>query len=741
MISGNLSHVKNLFNFSICVFVVSLVWVFEAVADISHPRLLLTPSGVSEIRQELGSVPTFFSSYEKTKIAVQGAMRNGFDVPVPKDGGGGYTHEEHKKNYQLIHDAGVIYQLTGELEYAEFASDILLAYAELYPKLGRHPVIRSSSPGRLFWQSLNEAVWLLHAIQGYDAIKLSLNVAQQKKIESQLFVPLATFLSEGQPETFDRIHNHGTWATAAVGMTGYVLGRADFVNKALYGLDGTGGSGFIRQLDLLFSPDGYYNEGPYYQRYALMPFVVFARVIDNNDPGKGIFQYRDSVLLKAIYALIDLSYDGLFFPINDAIKDKGLTTRELIYGVAVAYSVTGDINLLSIAKHQGAVTLTDDGLTLAKAIDKGLASPYPFKSKHFRDGALGDRGALSVLRSGSEAGHQALVLKNTSQGLGHGHFDRLNFLYYDNGREIVKDYGAARFLNVEPKNGGHYLPENLSWAKQTVAHNTLVVDEQSHFEADWMSGETASPVVDFVSESETLQLVSSTMRGAYEDVTFTRTMALLEHPWFERGLVIDILRARGNQLHQFDLPLHYTGAIVNHNLTLESFSSALTPLGNSAGYQHLWLKARSSETNSNTSPQVSWLEKDRFYTLTSAAGTQERFLFVELGANDPEFNLLPGRALIRRIQSVTAHSFASVLESHGRYDGVLEYTRAPYPKVASVILESVGSYDALRVTSDQDGELVLLLSYDANPQTEHRAHLAGQVVTWNGFYTLVENSL
>ena len=52
--------------------------------------------------------------------------------------------------------------------------------------------------------------------------------------------------------------------------------------------------------------------------------------------------------------------------------------------------------------------------------------------------------------------------------MGHGHFDKLHWLYFDNGREIISDYGAARFLNIEAKYGGHYLPEKqrLGQAKQ-----------------------------------------------------------------------------------------------------------------------------------------------------------------------------------------------------------------------------------------------------------------------------------
>ena len=59
----------------------------------------------------------------------------------------------------------------------------------------------------------------------------------------------------------------------AVGMIGFAMNREDYVKKALYGSDGTGKrGGFIRQMDYLFSPDGYFTEGAYYQRYAIWYF-------------------------------------------------------------------------------------------------------------------------------------------------------------------------------------------------------------------------------------------------------------------------------------------------------------------------------------------------------------------------------------------------------------------------------------------------------------------------------------
>ena len=62
--------------------------------------------------------------------------------------------------------------------------------------------------------------------------------------------------------------------------------------------------------------------------------------------------------------------------------------------------------------------------------------------------------------------HVELVMKYTSQGEGHGHFDKLSFSLYSNGEEVVQDYGFARFVNIDQKNGGGYLKENTQNIKR-----------------------------------------------------------------------------------------------------------------------------------------------------------------------------------------------------------------------------------------------------------------------------------
>ena len=150
-------------------------------------------------------------------------MRAPLTIPTPKDPGGGYTHETHKANGFMLYDIGQLYKLTGEKKYAKFAGKAMLDYAEVYPGYGIHPAKKEQSPGRMFWQNLNESMFLLNVSQTYDAIKDTLTSEQREKIETDLLRNMADFLSVGAPETFNKVHNHGTWATAAVGLTGYAL--------------------------------------------------------------------------------------------------------------------------------------------------------------------------------------------------------------------------------------------------------------------------------------------------------------------------------------------------------------------------------------------------------------------------------------------------------------------------------------------------------------------------------------
>ncbi|AKM07802.1 heparinase II/III domain-containing protein [Pelagerythrobacter marensis] len=680
--------------------------------------------------------PLYADEFARARAFVGEMMEAGVVVPQPRDPGGGYTHEQHKRNYRAILLAGQLYRITGDRPYADYVREMLLAYADLYPTLGEHPARSNQYSGRLFWQVLNDAVWLVHAVQGYAEIRDTLTAADRERIDSRVFRPAAHFLSVESQSTFDRIHNHATWATAGVGMTGYLLGDRDMVDRALLGSDKSGEAGFLRQTELLFSPDGYYAEGPYYQRYALMPFMVFADAIARNDPDRRIFEHRDGILLKALRTTVQLTYGGYFFPFNDAMKDKSLRTEELYHGIAIAYAQTRDPALLSIAQMQDRTVLTPAGQLVAADLAAGRAEPFPFRSMLLRDGPQGEQGAVAILREGEGPRHTALVAKNSSQGMGHGHFDKLSWQLYDNGHEIVRDYGAARFLNIEAKQGGRYLPENETWAKQTVAHNALVVDRRSHFDGKVKPASAVAPEQLHFSDEPGLQVTSARVDGAYTGVGIVRTLVMADVPGLESPVVFDLVTAESDAPHSYDLPLHYQGAVIELGFPVESHVAARPVLGEDHGYQHVWVDATGRPDAGDGA--LTWLLDGRFYTYRFATDGATQAILGQVGANDPEFNLRREPLILLRREGAGGTTFATLLESHGRYDGAAEQTVASRSRVAAMRHHRQGGKDIVVLTLKDGGQVALAVSHDADPAARHRATIDGQQLAWTGFAAIVE---
>ncbi len=673
--------------------------------------------------------PLFDAEVARATRFVGEMMAAGINVPMPRDPGGGYTHEQHKKNYRAIAEAGELFRITGDKTYANFVRDMLLAYAELYPKLGPHPARSNQQYGRLFWQNLNDAVWLVNSIQGYESVRSTLNDADRARIDG-LFRSYAEFMSVESVRTFDRIHNHATWSTAGVGMTGYVLGDQELVQRALLGSKKDGKAGFLRQMDQLFSPDGYYSEGPYYQRYALWPFMVFADAIDRNDPGQKVFERRDAILLKAMNTAIQLTYKGRFLPFNDALKDKSLNTEEMYQGVAIAYAHSQNPELLSIAQYQQRVAFSDAGRRVAEDLAKGLAKPFHYRSLLLSDGADGTAGAVAIFRSGDSETGQALIVKNSSQGMGHGHFDKLSWQYFDNGHEVVTDYGAARFLNIVAKDGGKYLPENDSWAKQTIAHNTLAVDEQSQFGADEALGEANPPKQLHFANSPDFSVSIGKIATAYPGVTMTRALAKVAVEGLERPVVVDLLRVRSDKAHQYDLPLHYAGHIIRVGPPLKSYATERPVLGKARGFEHVWVDATATPKPDNAF--LTWQLGDRFYTWRWVPVEGAQMILAESGANDPSFNLRREPMVIQRTNGAGDRLFASVLESHGRYDGAAEQTTASDSQIRKIVAVSQGMADVMLIEALNGARVAVAVAHESAGNKSHSVEIDGEKIVWTG---------
>lgn len=709
----------------------------------SHPLLNLTADDALLIRQSLGKYEVFDRSFEYARRTADEALAQPIDVPVPQHAAGGYTHEQHKNNYYAMYYAGIMYQVTGEEKYAAFVRDMLLKYAELYPTLGEHPYKGSPVPGQLFWQTLNESVWLLHTAMAYDCVYDFLKPEERTLIENDLLFLVAAFIEKGTQanyNTFNRMHNHATWANAAVGMTGYATGNRELVDRALYGSNKDGKSGFLLQLEELFSPDGYFTEGAYYLRYAIWPFVLFAQAIEINEPELKIFERRDGILLKAVNALIQQAYNGEIIRANDALK-KTYSTQEIVAAVDVAYWASKDPQLLSIAREQGSFVLSSAGITTAKAIAEHKEEAFDFKSVLYRDGADGTQGGIAIIRNGDEQDKQfMLVFKATSHGLSHGHYDKLTYSLFDNGHEILTDYGAARFLNIESKSGGRYTHENDTYAMQTVAHNTGVVDCESHFSGDYKTSMRYASTINYASFSDSCSVVSATDNNAYrhKQVGMQRTLAVLKSDDAEFPIVLDLMRFTSSAPHIYDLPFHYNGHLINSSFEAKKQGGVLYPMRGGYGYEHLWNECETTVGTDNAWFTI--LQDNRFYSVSTTLRNGKVFL-VRSGANDPDNNLREEPAVIFRAENQTDYVFASVVEPHGLFDPNLELTKGALPQVEHIsVVYNDDDYTAMQVrmrTSDES-LMFITLNRDFSDTTSHSLTIAGRTYCWTGNYYIAQ---
>lgn len=720
--------------------------------SVGHPKLILTKAGVEGIRKELGNVPLFDATLASVRADVDAEIEHGIDTPIPKDFSGGYTHERHKRNFFVAQQAGALFQILEDEKYAVYVRDMLFQYEAMYKDLPLHPQERSYARGKLFWQCLNDANWLVYMSQAYDAVYEWLSEEERAALEDNLFRPFADHISINSPQFFNRVHNHSTWGSAAVGMIGLVMGDDELVDRALYGIqddgleagikDDDGGfireagqeAGFFANLAEPFSPDGYYTEGPYYQRYAMYPFLIFAQGLNNVAPEHEILQYKDGVLLKAVDALLQLTdADGEFFPLNDGQKGMSYHARELVTAVDMAYHVgEQDPRLLGVAEKQGQVLLDDAGFSVALAVRDGKAQPFQKVSVNLRDGSNGDEGGVSVLRHGNET--LTLVFKYAAQGLSHGHYDKLSMSLYEGGAEVLQDYGLARFVNIGQKGGGNYLPENRSWAKQTIAHNTVTQNQISHFGGEYEVGSQHHSELYFYDDArDDVQVVSATETNAYPGTEMRRTMAMIKPAGFEKPFVLDLFQLASPSENQYDLPFYYFGQVISTNFEYDTPAS-LHAMGDDSGYQHLYLEGRGKP--SSDAAQMSWMDKGRFYTLTALSEESDELLFARLGANDPDFNLRRDPAFIVRRSNSANTVFATIVEAHGSYSPVSELALNSNSSIAGLrLLHDDDSYTALSIEDVSGSESVFILSNaNASAAAPHELDIGGTRYEWTGPY-------
>ncbi|EOX4081138.1 heparinase II/III family protein [Vibrio alginolyticus] len=707
--------------------------------------ILLTEAEVELLRKEVGKPSLMGKSIEANRKELEAFMRLPLDVPGHGEAGG-YEHNRHKQNYTYMNLAGRLFLITQEEKYAQFVKDLLAIYAEKYLTFDFHVQKNTNPTGRLFHQILNEHCWLMFTSLAYSCVASVMTEEERTAVVERIFEPMLDMFTVKYAHDFDRIHNHGIWAVAAVGICGLAIGKPEYLEMSVYGQDRDDTGGFLAQISQLFAPSGYYMEGPYYHRYAIRPTCVFAEVVHRHMPEVDIYNYKDKVIGNTVQAMLATAYPNGEFPaLNDASRTMSITDS----GVQVAVSVYSkhyglDDNILGMAKIQNAVWMHPCGLELSRAYDKAIADReigMPFwPSVELNEGPQGNNGAQGFIRMQDKTGDVSQLVMNYGQhGMGHGNFDTLGITFFNRGQEVLREYGFCRWVNVEPKFGGRYLDENKSYARQTIAHNAVTIDEQCQNGFDVERADSVHGLPHFFKvEGKEINGMSAFANDHYPNTDMQRSVFMLNLDELEAPLLLDLYRIKSEGEHQYDYSHQYDGQIVRTNFDYQSFGE-LSTLGEDFGYQHLW-KVASGQAKDTA--LVSWLQNNTYYTWlgTSSSAKQNgdnEVIFTRTGANDPSFNLRSEPAFILRSKGEST-LFASVLETHGYFNEEFEQSvnaRGQVKDIRVVGYNAVGSI--VEITTEKSLVTVMISNVlGANDQPPHQVELNGKTYSWNGFYSL-----
>ena len=412
-----------------------------------------------------------------------------------------------------VRSLGLAYAFDPRPEFAARTREILLEYASFYSDLELHDVNgkKSSAKARLLAQTLDESVMLCGICLGYDLLYEAdcFSPDDHARIESGLLRPMVETIQANDR----RESNWQSWHNAAIAAAGFLLGDTALADWAIHGEHG-----FVFQMHHSLKPSGmWYEESPSYHWYALKAHLYLLEAAARG----GADLYAMPEVKKMWDAPFNQIYPDLTFPpMNDSDRSSILSAASYY---EPAYRRYRDPRYLSVMQPRNS-----ESALLWGAEDIPADVP-PLTLETTNDPGDG----LAVLRT--QDGQTALFFDYSQAGSSHVHPARLNITLFAHGEERFVDPGRLPYGN----------PLHQAWYKQTVAHNTFVVNKASQ-------ARVAAEFGGFVQEAH-YTAVRALCTKAYEDTRLER--CLLQ----TGNLILDLSRGASDQTATFDLPLHMRG--------------------------------------------------------------------------------------------------------------------------------------------------------------------------------------
>ena len=543
-----------------------------------------------------------------------------------------YRGQLHHACERAAESLGWAYLHSGDDRYAAEVRRILVHLAKEYPsyptRLDRWGMrgFLARWGGRRYVQSLDEAVGIIRFAKAYDLTRdaRAWSAADRDLVERNLFGLTAETLLAFNQDTI----NHQTWYNAGLLAIASVRADAALVQKVL-----TMRGGYYDQLQRSLGDDGLWLEGTMaYHNYALQALLELV------EAGRrlGLPLHEAPRLRAMLRAPLSAAYpNGVFPAINDS--DPG-DVRQFIPAWEWAWKTYRDPVFAQAAAWKNPAKL-------AALLGPGAReiSPLPTHSENLPDTGL------AILRAGTGTNASAVFLDHGPHGGGHGHPDKLNITLFANQREWLLDPGRLTYS----------VPEHKSWAKTTVAHNTVVIDSESQ-----------SPATGKLLYFQTATNFSAC--AAECDTAYTGVL-LRRHLLLTTNFLADIFEVDSSRSRPIDWLAHVA------NVTLQSADpradGTATAPGNDNGYQHLKEPRRWEITGGSrwdflddpkkpTAPRLRlWLADSAREEIFTATG-----IGYHLGQKAP--------CLLRRRHDKRAR-FVTLYDLSGRADAILNVTVAP----------------------------------------------------------------
>jgi hypothetical protein len=245
----------------------------------------------------------------------------------------------------------------------------------------------------------------------------------------------------------------------------------------------------------------------------------------------------------------------------------------------------------------------------------------------------------------------------------------------------------------------------------------------------------------FDARNPSVQVMSARADHHYPGVAMERTMFLIADARLERPVALDLFRLVSDTEHTYDYPIHFRGPLISTDVKYKADTARQEALGKAFGYQHIW---REASGTAQGPVRMTWLDGNRYYSVTTAFLGTSDVIFSRIGANDPNFNLISEPMMIVRTHAGN-QLYASVIEPHGYFSEPEERSTQARPLLESVrILADSPDGSVIEVTGPRSLKwTVMVANGPASTTARHRVVGSGATWEWTGNYRVegVETAL